>query len=145
MERGVYFKKEIQSNNLFYNESSHLLFGCPTAIFWPLPIRQPHLPDVNHCVYQLFTRWSPGANPLTLTQRLNLLGDSPHHLIASIYLFMNIYISRLVLMVDYGRKWCSFKDLCGPKIDKLGDCLIWCVTLLLQSIYIFKCKVFLAV
>ena len=92
MERGVYFKKEIQSNNLFYNESSHLLFSCPTAIFWPLPIRQPHLPDVNHCVYQLFTRWSPGANPLTLTQRLNLLGDSPHHLIASIYLFMNIYI-----------------------------------------------------
>ena len=48
-------------------------------------------------------------------------------------------------MVDYGKKWFSFKDLCGPKIDNLGKCLIWFVTVLLQFIYVFKYKFSLAV
>ena len=39
----------------------------------------------------------------------------------------------LVLIVDYGRKWChfSFKGICGPKANNWGKCLILFVTALL--------------
>ena len=35
-------------------------------------------------------------------------------------------------MADYGRRWChvSFKDICGPKANNWGKCLILFVTIL---------------
>ena len=47
-------------------------------------------------------------------------------------LHLQTFISSLVLMVDYGGKWChsSFKGICGPKANNWGRRLSFFVTAL---------------
>ena len=50
---------------------------------------------------------------------------------------ITIFIISLVLIVDYGIKWChfSFKGICGLKANNWGKCLILFVTALLKIGY----------
>ena len=58
-----------------------LLFGCPTANFWPFSRGQPHSPDVNHWVFTFFEprvgHWEPRKEVGSLSPTERLVGFEP--------------------------------------------------------------------